>query len=337
MKTSTVHRLVKTAMAACLLIPASSFVQASTYSQIVAQARADLNAGHTAQALTESQKAIAANPVGWQAYVVAGSALRVKRQYDKAIDDFTKALEYAPDAKKAAVRGLLEKCMKAQIASQSAPVSVTPVSSSPLAATKPSPVGIAASDGPSYNDTVQWIQAHVKDAGTPGSKHTRPADCSGILRTTGQCSPGAPDDTTVTDPQTYSASISGCDSITVTMRNGGMHKTYYGFSQPHQDGEVEGEHTSNFGASTQTVTLPFRAVASFSADDKFGYVIVTAAASGIRDETDFPDSSNPAEQVVYPAHLMTQAQLDDMDASKPFYFGSSWKRVGESWSLFAQI
>ncbi len=95
--------------------------QAAGYNQLVAEAQADLKAGNTAQALTESQKAIAMVPSQWQAYVVAGGALQVEQQYDKAIDDFTKALEYAPEARKDAVRGLLEKCVKAQDAAQTTP------------------------------------------------------------------------------------------------------------------------------------------------------------------------------------------------------------------------
>lgn len=112
----------------CSFLASTVGGQASNYDQLVAQAQADLKAGNAAQALTESQKAIAAAPSRWEAYVVAGGALQVEQQYDEAVDDFTKALEHAPSAKKAAVRVLLEKCILAQTAAHSNPAPATTAS-----------------------------------------------------------------------------------------------------------------------------------------------------------------------------------------------------------------
>ncbi len=119
------------AIAAYALLPQEALSQNINYDQLVAQAQTDLKAGNAAQALTESQEAIAAAPSRWEAYVVAGGALQVEHQYDSAADDFTKALEYAPEAKKAAVRGLLEKCIRAQDAAQATPAPASTASTPP--------------------------------------------------------------------------------------------------------------------------------------------------------------------------------------------------------------
>ncbi len=115
-----------------LLLSAMAAGQTANYNQLIAQAQADLQAGNAAQALTESQKAIAAAPSRWEAYVVAGGALQMEQQYDKAVDDFTQALKLAPAAKQTGVKNLLEKCIRAQVAAQSAPAPSSTTLAPPL-------------------------------------------------------------------------------------------------------------------------------------------------------------------------------------------------------------
>src|SRR6185312_4249380 len=82
----------------------------------------------------KATKPFPAEPGRWEAYVIAGGALQVEKQYDKAIDDFTNALRLAPASKQLAVKTLLQKCMKAQIAlpGGAPPVQAgTPVETSP--------------------------------------------------------------------------------------------------------------------------------------------------------------------------------------------------------------
>lgn len=143
-----------------LLITAMAAGQTTSYNQLVAQAQADLKAGNAAQALEVSQKAIVMTPSRWEAYVVAGGALQTEQQYDKAIDDFTKALEHAPAAKQQGVKNLLQNCMKAQIAARSTPTPAATASAP--APQQPSSPAAATNDGPSYADTVKWIQEKMK-------------------------------------------------------------------------------------------------------------------------------------------------------------------------------
>ena len=84
--------------------------QSANYSTIVAQAKADLSDGNNEQALTESQNAIKMDPSRWEAYLVAAGALQAEKQYDRAVDEYGKAEERAPEPKKVAIQNLLERC-----------------------------------------------------------------------------------------------------------------------------------------------------------------------------------------------------------------------------------
>ena len=129
MKQTTTYRACLIALCLSLFAPTGGS-QATNYDHLVSQAQADLKAGNTAQALTESQEAIASAPSRWEAYVVAGGALQVEKQYDKAIDAFTHALKLAPQAKQAAVQGLLEKSKTAQATAHTTPApAITPSTS----------------------------------------------------------------------------------------------------------------------------------------------------------------------------------------------------------------
>ncbi len=152
----------------------------------------------------------------------------------------------------------------------------------------------AATNGPSYSDTVAWIQAHLHDAGTPGQT----VNCL-----SGSC-PGTPDGITVTDPQRYDIHIDGCDSVTIHSRTG-----------EHASAASGKEVYDN--VSDETLTVPFRAVASFSGDNA-GVVRVTAAEPGIKDETDYPGSES-AEQIPLVRGSYTVAQANRLLEQKSFY------------------
>jgi hypothetical protein len=126
MKNRANNIVMTSAITAGLFIRVTLLAQSGNYSQMVAQAQADLSVGRAAQAAAESRQAIILAPTGWQAYLIAGSALEFERQYDQAIDNFTQALEYAPAASKDAVKGMLERAIRAQMAAQSAPTAAPP-------------------------------------------------------------------------------------------------------------------------------------------------------------------------------------------------------------------
>jgi len=195
---SLVSRIAIAATAG-LLVTAMAIGQTASYDQLVAQAHTDLKAGNAAQAATLSQKAIVAAPSRWEAYVVAGGALQVEQQYDKAIDDFTQALKLAPAAKQAGVKNLLEKCMKAQIAAQLAPAPAPPTGT--VAPPQPTSQPAATNDGPSYADTVKWIQANISKAGDPSMNWTKEYSGADVY----------------TSSQQYLMQFNGCDSMTVSI------------------------------------------------------------------------------------------------------------------------
>ena len=112
-------RLIVTGTLAMMLtifgVPSALLAQSASYSTLVAQAKSALSDGNNEQALAESQKAIKMDPSRWEAYLIAGGALQGQKQYKKAVDAYTKALDRAPEPKKAAVQNLLEQCMHEEL------------------------------------------------------------------------------------------------------------------------------------------------------------------------------------------------------------------------------
>jgi hypothetical protein len=120
--------------------PTLLLAQTADYNKVIAQAKAELAAGHNAEALAGGQKAIQMDPSRWEAYLIGGSALQTQKQFDAAMDNYTKALERAPEAKKAAVRDLLEQCKKLSAAS-------SPSASAPA----------TAAQSPTLKETLDWL------------------------------------------------------------------------------------------------------------------------------------------------------------------------------------
>jgi hypothetical protein len=78
------------------------------------RARRNCRTGGADQALTLSNQAIQADPNRWEAYALAGGALMNLKRYDEAIDDLTKAIEHAPEAKQQGLRDLRKQCVLAE-------------------------------------------------------------------------------------------------------------------------------------------------------------------------------------------------------------------------------
>jgi tetratricopeptide (TPR) repeat protein len=84
------------------------------YDALVRQANSQLQAGNNEQALSTANAAIRANTSRWEAYAVAGGALLNLKQYEEAADQFSKAIDYAPEAKKVGLRDLRKQCLLAE-------------------------------------------------------------------------------------------------------------------------------------------------------------------------------------------------------------------------------
>lgn len=193
MRTSFVVRLVLLAAISSVPLSGAWGAQTLSYDQLISKAQAHLNGGQADYAVRESEAAITLAPQRWQAYVLAGGALQVEGNYDQAIGDFTQALKLAPASKQTAVKNLLEKCMRAQIAATSTPLSQPPSSPAPL-----DPPGGSPDQGPSYHDTVEWIMAHMAEAGIPQNDNTSANEFASFKQS-----------------QLYSITVQSCDSFTI--------------------------------------------------------------------------------------------------------------------------
>jgi hypothetical protein len=124
--------------------------QTADYNGVVAQARADLAAGHNAEALAGTQKAIQIDASRWEAYLVAGSALQNQKQFDPAMESYTKALEHAPESKKAGVRNVFEQCVREKITAASSPAVSAPA---------------ASAQSPTFDETIAWLRTKMPQEG----------------------------------------------------------------------------------------------------------------------------------------------------------------------------
>jgi hypothetical protein len=135
-------RVIFAVMITASSLPMVLLSQTADYNDVLVQARADLTAGHNEQALAGSQKAIGIDPSRWEAYLVAGSALENQKQFDPAIDNYSKALERVPGLKKAGVRSVLEQCMREKLTSTPSAEAKAPA---------------ATAQSPTFKDTLDWL------------------------------------------------------------------------------------------------------------------------------------------------------------------------------------
>lgn len=98
---------------------------APNYDSLVQQGKTQLQAGNSAAALATGQQAIQLDANRWEAYALAGGALMNLKRYDEAIDDLTKSIERAPEAKQAGLRDLRKECILSE--SGVSPTPVAPV------------------------------------------------------------------------------------------------------------------------------------------------------------------------------------------------------------------
>jgi hypothetical protein len=129
-----------------MILPA----QTADYNKVIALAKTDLAAGHNAEALAGSLKAIQMDASRWEAYLVAGSALQTQKQFDAAMDNYSKALERAPESKKVGVRNVLEQCVREKISASSGPSASAPP---------------ASPQGPTFKETLDWLISQNTRAG----------------------------------------------------------------------------------------------------------------------------------------------------------------------------
>jgi tetratricopeptide (TPR) repeat protein len=86
------------------------------YEALVRQGNAQLQTGSNDVALTTAQSAIKLNADRWEAYALAGGALMNLRRYEEAADDFSHAIDHAPEAKQTGLRDLRKQCLLAETA-----------------------------------------------------------------------------------------------------------------------------------------------------------------------------------------------------------------------------
>jgi hypothetical protein len=143
------HRVIVAVTLTAAVLPMALLAQTADYNNAVAKAKADLSAGLYDAALYESNDAIQLDASRWKAYLVAGGALQNKKPFDeRAVAYYTKALERAPEAKKAAVKDLLEQCKKLSGAPK-------PAVSAPATTAR----------SPTFIETFDWIRSKNDEEG----------------------------------------------------------------------------------------------------------------------------------------------------------------------------
>jgi hypothetical protein len=151
------------------LTPVTKAQGTSNYDALVQQGNSQLQAGNNEQALASAKTAIKTNANRWEAYAIAGGALLNLKRYEEAVDQFSHAIDRAPQAKQEGLRALRKECVSTQPAGpQSAvkPSHATP----PGATTAVAQQGVLpppgpTDSGPSLAVTMQFIQDKLNDRG----------------------------------------------------------------------------------------------------------------------------------------------------------------------------
>jgi hypothetical protein len=91
-----------------------SIAQGIDYDSLVRQGNSQLQAGSNELALASATSAVTANSGRWEAYAVAGGALLNLKRYEEAADQFSHAIDRAPEPKKAGLRALRKQCLLAE-------------------------------------------------------------------------------------------------------------------------------------------------------------------------------------------------------------------------------
>jgi tetratricopeptide (TPR) repeat protein len=92
---------------------------ALSYDGLVQRGNTQLQAGSNDAALATASTAIKANAGRWEAYAVAGGALLNLKRYEEAEDQFSHAIDHAPEAKQEGLRTLRKQCLSTELGSPS--------------------------------------------------------------------------------------------------------------------------------------------------------------------------------------------------------------------------
>jgi hypothetical protein len=183
------------------------------YDALVRQGNTQLQAGNNKEALVSANAAIKIDADRWEAYAVAGGSLINLGRCDEAKADLNQAIQRAPEAKRPVLRDLGGKCVA-------------------------NPSSGGDSSGPSYADTVRYIQDKIRRASfsSPGylSRH-------GNIKT-------------VSDDAKYTFSADSCQSMTVTTT-----------ISAHTDDCSSDDHSCHHidGQIVKSATVPFKSVATY--------------------------------------------------------------------------
>lgn len=101
-------------LALAVLLGRSAAQNAPDYDHLVRLGNSELQTGNNAQALAAASSAITANSGRWEAYAIAGGALLNMKRYEEAADQFSHAIDHAPEPKKAGLRDLRKQCLLAE-------------------------------------------------------------------------------------------------------------------------------------------------------------------------------------------------------------------------------
>jgi hypothetical protein len=152
-----------------LLVLSAGAQGTADYDALVSQGNNQLQTGNNQQALSSATAAIKVNQGRWEAYAIAGGALLNLKRYEEGADQFSHAIDRAPQAKQEGLRALRKECLSAQPAGPQS--GVQPSHAAPANATTavaqqsvPPPPGPTDS-GPSLAVTMQFIQDKLNDVG----------------------------------------------------------------------------------------------------------------------------------------------------------------------------
>jgi len=211
---SSLHQLIGLYLALAILGSYAWAQNTPDYDALVQQGNTQLQAGNNSDALASANAAIKRNADRWEAYALAGGALINLKGCDEAKADLEEALKRAPEAKQPALRDLSGKC----VASASRG---------------------GDSSGPSYTDTVRFIQDKIRIASFPSP---------GYLSRHGNIK-------TVSDDAKYTFSVDGCQSMTIITT-----------INVHTDDCSADDHSCHHtaGEFVKSVTIPFKSVTTYS-------------------------------------------------------------------------
>jgi tetratricopeptide (TPR) repeat protein len=98
------------------------------YDVLVSRGNSQLQSGNNEQALASAASAIKVNAGRWEAYAVAGGALLNLKRYEEAADQFSHAIDRAPEAKQEGLRTLRKQCLSAGSGASPSPPPAVPSS-----------------------------------------------------------------------------------------------------------------------------------------------------------------------------------------------------------------